>query len=131
VRQSHPGYAENYNHESDLRVGPAYARSIHRFRAGFTDGGTFRYVVAKHFEIPATGALLVADEALAEPLKGLGFIKNVQYVPVSAQNLEETIQYVLDEANRREIDRIRRCGQQLVLSNHRTRDRARQIDEAL
>ena len=131
ARRKHPGYAENYDYNSDPRVGPGYARTIHRFRAGFTDALTFHYVVAKHFEIPATGALLVADHAVMEPLKQLGFIQNVHYVPVSAENLEEKIQYALDEKNRSEIDGIRRCGQQLVLSSHKTRDRASLINSVL
>jgi hypothetical protein len=130
VRHQHPGYAENYDYENDARVGPGYARTIHRFKAGFTDALTLRYIVAKHFEIPATGALLVADGVVSEPLRALGFIENVHYVPVSAENLEEKIQYVLAERNSAEIDAVRRRGQQLVLSKHRTSDRAKLIDSA-
>ncbi len=126
----HPGYGEGYDYENDSRVGVGYARTIHRFRAGFTDALTYRYIVAKYFEIPATGALLVADGSVSEPLRQLGFIEHVNYVPVSAQNLEEKIEYVLAERNSAEIDTIRMRGQQLVLSNHRTSDRAKLIDEA-
>lgn len=128
VRHEHPGYGRSYDYENDARVGRGYARTIHRFRAGFTDALTYRYVVAKHFEIPATGALLVADGVVSEPLRQLGFVENVHYVPVSAENLEERIQYVLAEDNRAAIDEIRRRGQQLVLCAHRTCDRARLID---
>jgi hypothetical protein len=130
VRHEHPGYGESYDYENDARVGRGYASTIQRFRAGFTDALTYRYVVAKHFEIPATGALLVADSLVSEPLRQLGFVENVHYVPVSANNLEERIQFVLDEDNRAEIDEIRRRGQQLVLGAHRTRDRAKLIDIA-
>ena len=49
-------------------------------------------------------------------------------MPVSAENLEERIRYVLAEDNRAEIDEIRRRGQQLVLGAHRTSDRAGLID---
>jgi Glycosyl transferases group 1 len=128
VRHEHPGYGENYDYDNDARVGRGYANTIHRFRAGFTDALTYRYVVAKHFEIPATGALLVADGLVSEPLRQLGFVENVHYVPVSAENLEERIRYVLAEDNRAEIDEIRRRGQQLVLGAHRTSDRAGLID---
>jgi len=128
VRHEHPGYGEDYDYENDARVGRGYASTIHRFRAGFTDALTYRYVVAKHFEIPATGALLVADGLVSQPLRQLGFVENVHYVPVSAENLEERIRYVLAKGNRAEIDEIRRRGQQLVLGAHRTRDRAKLID---
>lgn len=129
VRHQHPGYSEGYDYQKDARVGGGYARTIHRFRAGFTDALTFRYVVAKHFEIPATGALLVADGIVREPLRELGFIENVHYVPVGAENLEEKIRYVLHRGNRAEIDEMRRRGQQIVLQSHRTCDRARLIDK--
>jgi hypothetical protein len=128
VRHPHPGYGEAYDYEKDTRIGVGYARTIHRFKAGFTDALTFRYVVAKHFEIPATGALLVADAGVSEPLRQLGFIENVHYVPALLEDLEEKIQYVLDDENSAEIDAIRRRGQQLVLSRHRTCHRAQLID---
>jgi hypothetical protein len=130
VRHEHPGYSEGYDYEHDARVGTGYASTIHRFKAGFTDALTFGYVVAKHFEIPATGTLLVADGVVSGPLRELGFIENVHYVPVSADNLEEKTQYVLDESNRGEIDEIRRRGQDLVLSRHKTCDRADLINRA-
>jgi hypothetical protein len=111
-------------------VGPGYARKINQHRIAFTDCLTFKYVVAKYLEIPATGALLLADDAVSEPLKELGFIENTHYIPVSKENLEDRVQYVLDERNRGEVDRIRRSGQELVWKKHKTIDRARQINEA-
>jgi hypothetical protein len=63
-------------------------------------------------------------------LRQLGFLENVHYVSVSAENLEERIRYVLDERNHAETDEIRQKAQQLVLGNHRTADRARLIDQA-
>jgi len=130
VQHAHPGYAENYDYDTDTRVGVGYARTINRFKAAFTDALTLGYVVAKHFEIPATGTLLVADGAVSGPLRELGFCENVHYIPVTAENLEEKIQYILDERNRVEIEEIRRRGQELVLNNHRTWHRAELIDTA-
>lgn len=128
VHHQHPGYAETYDYESDTRIGRGYARRIHECKAGFTDAATFGYVVAKHFEIPATGALLVADGIVGEPLRRLGFAENIHYISVSAENLEDSIRYIVDESNRPKIDAIRRRGQQLVLGTHMTSDRARLID---
>jgi hypothetical protein len=126
----HPGYGERFDYENDARVGSGYARLIHRYRAGFTDGTFFGYTVAKHFEIPATGALLIADGGISEPLRNLGFIEDIHYISVSAENLEEKLRCVLNEKKRAETDEIRRRGQQLVLGSHRTADRARFIDQA-
>ena len=130
VQHEHPGYRENYDYERDLRIGAGYARTIHRFKAAFTDALTFRYVVAKHFEIPATGTLLVADGTVREPLRQLGFIEDVHYVPVSGETLEERISYVLDSCHNDEIESIRRRGQELVLRKHTTCHRASLIDGA-
>jgi hypothetical protein len=130
VRHAHPGYHERFDHETDARVGAGYAHLIRRYLAAFTDALTFRYVVAKYFEIPATGSLLAADGSVAGPLGELGFEPGVHYVPVTLENLEERLGYILEDANRGEIDEIRRRGQQLALSCHRTCHRARAIDEA-
>jgi hypothetical protein len=129
VYKAHPGYHCGYNHENNMSVGRGYAESLNEHRAGFTDGLIFKYVVAKHFEIPATGALLFADDSVREPLRQLGFIENEHYVSLSRENLEDRIQYVLDCRNHEELDEIRRRGQKLVWANHKTSDRARLIDE--
>ncbi|MEP6819845.1 MAG: glycosyltransferase [bacterium] len=125
----HPGYFTGYDYENDQNIGRGYAKTINRYRAAFTDSLIFGYVVAKYFEIPATGALLLAEDAVSGPLRELGFIENRHYVPVSKENLEERIQYVLDEKNHEELDQIRRNGQELVWDRHKTADRARQIDK--
>jgi len=130
VYQQHPGYYTGYDYQNDENVGTGFARKLNSYRAAFTDNGVYRYVVAKYFEIPATGALLLADDAVSEPLSQLGFIKYQHYVPVSKENLEEQIQFVLDPKNHDELDQIRKAGQDLVWQRHRTSDRARQIDEA-
>jgi len=129
VYQGHPGYFTGYDYENHQAIGCGYARTINRHRAAFTDNLIYRYVVAKYFEIPATGALLFAENAVSGPLKELGFIENVHYVPVSKENLEERMEYILDESNHQELDEIRRAGQALVWERHKTSDRARQINE--
>jgi len=126
---AHPGYHCQYDYERNVDVGRGYAERLNKFRVGFTDALTYEYVVAKYFEIPATGALLLADAVVSEPLRKLGFIANEHYLPVSKENLEERIQFVLDVANHEELDKIRRRGQELVCQKHKTIDRARQIND--
>jgi hypothetical protein len=124
----HPGYYTGYDYESDQYIGGAYAQTINRYRAAFTDSLIYRYVVAKYFEIAATGALLFADDAVSGPLRELGFLENQHYLPVSKETLEDRIEYVLNERNHEELDEIRRSGQELVWERHKTVDRARQIN---
>jgi hypothetical protein len=125
----HPGYQCTFDYERDERVGAGYARLINRHRAAFTDSPKYGYVVAKYFEIPATGALLLADAAAREPLERLGFVEGAHYISISARDMEEKIAYVIDEKNHARIDEIRRAGQKLVWERHKTGDRARLIDE--
>lgn len=125
----HPGYHCSYDHRTNQNVGRGYAEKINKHRAAFTDSLIYEYVVAKYFEIPATGALLLADDAVRAPLKELGFIENVHFVAVSKDNLEDKILYVLNESNHEELDEIRRRGQQLVWERHKTSDRARRINQ--
>jgi hypothetical protein len=126
----HPGYQRSYDYDTDEEVGRGYAETIYKYRAAFTDCAIQKYVVAKYFEIPATGALLLADDAVGPQLRELGFIGNEHYLPASEDNLEERIRYVLDEGNHEELDEVRRRGQRLVWERHKTSDRARQIDAA-
>ncbi|HET8670012.1 MAG TPA: glycosyltransferase [Candidatus Saccharimonadales bacterium] len=126
----HPGYYCDYDYRTNQDVGLGYARKLNRYRVGFTDSLIYEYVVAKHFEIPATGALLLAENAVSGWLEKLGFKVNEHYLPVSKENLEEIVQYVLNEQNHDELDKIRRRAQDLVQERHKTSDRARQINEA-
>jgi hypothetical protein len=128
IHHEHPGYHCRYNYESDANIGAQYARKINKYRIGFTDCSIYSYIVAKYFEIPSTGALLLADDTISEPFRELGFIENIHYVPVSMNNLEEKIQYVLHEKHHPELDEIRKRGQALVWEKHTTSHRARLID---
>ena len=130
VCQSHPGYYTGFDYDQDTDLGRSYAMKINNYRAAFTDSSVFKYVVAKYFEIPATGALLLADDSVSVALEQLGFVEHEHYVPVSEETLEEKIRFVLDERNHEELDKIRRRAQQLVLACHKTSDRASQIDVA-
>jgi hypothetical protein len=59
----------------------------------------------------------------------LGFRDGVHYLSVRPENLKPRIKEVLDPENRKEIDEMRRQGQQLVLERHLVEHRAKQIDE--
>lgn len=129
VYHPHPGYHCGYDYERDENVGPGYAEKIHRHLAAFTDALVYRYTVAKFFEIPATGALLLGDRAVSDALRSLGFEEDIHYLPVGSEDVEERIAWALDPVNRPRVDEIRRRGQALVLERHTTSHRARQVDE--
>ena len=71
---------------------------------------------------------MLADNTISAPFRELGFVENMHYIPVSKENLEEKIKYVLNEKHHLELDEIRKRGQALVWEKHTTNDRARLID---
>jgi hypothetical protein len=125
----HPGYHCEFDHHSDERVGKGYAKMIARHLAAFTDGLIYGYLVAKFFEIPATGALLLGEERMKDSLASLGFRDGVHYLSVGPENLKPRIEEALNPKNRKEIDEIRRQGQKLVMNRHLVEHRAKQIDD--
>jgi hypothetical protein len=129
VEHPHPGYHCAHDHETSDVVGAGYARRINATRAAFTDASKFNYLLAKFFEIPAAGSLLLGDAAVEKELSQLGFCQRVHYIPVSYATLERELRYILDGKNHAELDEVRRRGQQLVWSRHKTSDRAKLIDD--
>jgi hypothetical protein len=127
--QDHPGYSCTFDYRGDMRVGRGFAASMRGCLAAFTDASTYGYVVAKHFEIPATGALLLAERAVSSQLATLGFTAGEHYVSVDASDLEQVVEHVLHPAHRREIDAIRHRAHALVHTRHTTAHRAAQINE--
>jgi hypothetical protein len=126
----HPGYHCSYDHERDPRVGRGYAQAMGSCLAAFTDGLRHHYLVAKFFEIPATGALLIADRDMAPQLARVGLDDGVHYLSASSDDLEAVVDRVLEERNRAEIDAIRFRAHALVHQRHTTEHRAREIDTA-
>lgn len=129
VEHPHPGYQCHHDHETSGVVGAGYARRINASRAAFTDASKFNYMLAKFFEIPATGSLLLADAAVEPQLSQLGFRPLAHYIPVSDATLESDLRHILDARNHAELDEVRRRGQQLIWARHKTSDRAKLIDE--
>lgn len=129
VVHEHPGYSCSFDYERDARVGRSFAETMRGCLAAFTDALVYHYIVAKHFEIPATGALLLADRAVAPQLAELGFADGEHYVSVTRAELEPVVERILDPRNREEIDAIRRRGHALIHARHTTAHRTRQIDE--
>lgn len=124
-------YFKGANHEF---YGINYIKYLNKYLVAFTCCSRPRtpYLVNKFFEIPASGALLMAyDELVKEPLKKLGFIDNVNYISVNESNVKEKIDYVLNPKNRKEINMIRQNGYDMVWSNHTLFDRVQIIEKTV
>jgi hypothetical protein len=127
----HPGYDCTFDYATDARVGSGYASAIQSCLAAFTDALVHEYLVAKHFEIPATGALLIADRAVSAQLLALGFIDGTHYLSTTLDDLESVVDYAVSPSHRAEIDEIRAKGHALVHSRHAVGHRAEQIDRLI
>lgn len=89
--------------------------------------------VAKFFEVPASGSLLVGfTGSKREIFESIGWKDGVNYCEVTPSTIRETIAFILDPANRVQVEKIRRAGYDLVRENHsigqRTRDFIEMID---
>lgn len=112
--------------------GHRYIKYLNKYIAGITCCSCEKtpYIVAKFFEIPASGALLMAyDEFVKEPLSKLGFVDGENYISVNFKNIEEKIKFVLDKNNRELIDKIRLNGYNLIWNNHTLTHRVQIIDD--
>ena len=127
----HPRYGRSKLHNI---IGKKYIEYINKYRYAFTccsDENT-PYIVQKFFEIPGSGALLIAyDKYIKGELESLGFKDNENYISVDEDNLEEKIRFVLDENNREMIERIRKNGYNFINNNHTHHIRASKLIEFL
>ena len=112
-------------------VGYDYIKFLNKYIACFTCclNKNTPYIVAKFFEISASGALLIAyDEYVKNELKQLGFIDGYNYISVDSDNLLQKIKWVTDINNKNDIDRIRINGYNLVKSQHCLINRVKYVD---
>jgi hypothetical protein len=128
VVYDHPGYATSYDYERDPRVGRGFADAMRRHLAAFTDALVHHYIVAKHFEIPATGALLIADRAVRGQLEALGFVDGEHYLSAASHDLERVAAHAVHPHYREEVDAIRKRGHALVHARHTVEERAKAIE---
>ena len=114
----HPKYSKNKLHDI---IGKKFIQKLNEYRAVFTCclNVSTPYLVQKFFEIPGSGALLIAyDKWVEEPLKELGFVDMENYLSVNEENLEEKISFIFDEKNFDLIESIRINGYNFIHEKH-------------
>ena len=110
----------------------AYADKMAGYGVGITGCSAIQYVIAKVFEIPAAGQLLLVNAEVAPLLRELCLVDGEHYVGYhSFAHMEAQVEFALDPANRAEVDRIRKNGHDLVARAHSTRARALQMDRMM
>jgi hypothetical protein len=106
--------AINVDHKRSEYVGNRYAELLNSYFCCVTSSSVFNYAVAKYFEIPAAGSLLIADEV--NDLKRAGFVPNKHYVPITRSNVIKRISHCLKNPN--DYNHIRIQGMKFVRENH-------------
>jgi hypothetical protein len=123
-RLEHPGYGRSAYHGAI--VGQAFYDFLHQFACVLTDGGVYRYTVAKYFEIPYTGALMLADPV--PDLDELGFRAGQHFVAVEETTpLGPLVDDIL--SNFEQYRDIRAAGRDLIMQRHTEETRRQQARE--
>ena len=125
---THPNYKKfDYDNLKNLKIGNNFGKVLNAHICCFTDCSSLQYILAKYFEIPASGALLLAEENAYGDLEKLGFIDNVNYIKCTKNNIMNKINWILNPVNINEVDKIRRNGQNHVLNNHHIMHRVKKM----
>lgn len=95
-------------------AGNAYAKLLNSYFCCAASSSIFNYAVAKYFEIPAAGSLLIANET--NDLKRIGFVPHQHYVPITKANAIKTIKRCIENPN--DYNDIRKKGMEYVRNNH-------------
>lgn len=114
---NHPGYRKIQHNF----VGEEYFKKLNKYLISVATCGfpKYNYSVGKYFEIPASGALLLAfTDPIIKELEKYGFKDMENMVSFNKKNLEEKIKYVLNPENIDEINKIRLNGYNLILNKH-------------
>lgn len=123
VRKEHPGCfrPDRGAPRPNTVWGRAYGELLGKAKIGISTGGVPLYPVAKYFEIPATGSLLLAQKVPA--LDRLGFVDGENMVVLDTDEPVDQIRELLQNPDR--LSRIALAGRQLILDRHTWSHRAR------
>ena len=109
------------NNKKNLIYGKKFYLYINQYLCGFTCDLIPKrpYLVAKHFEIMASGALLLScNPNTKQYFQMLGYNDMEHYISCDPDNIEEKTNFILNPDNRELIDKIRKTGYEYTIQNH-------------
>ena len=104
-----------------------FFKAMRDARYGFTCGSVMRWPIRKYFEIPGSGAVLVAERC--NGWAALGFADGANAVCCEASDILEAHRWLAQHPDRAQA--IAKAGFKLVLERHTTQARGEQIVESL
>jgi len=109
-------------------MGSAYAKTLNRYFCSFVGlGDPGAFPLAKYFEVPATGSLLLAEDSLE--VRKVGFVADKNYISVNKDNVFAKINRCL--ANPEAYRTVRLEGMRFVRTNHSVENRIQRIGKIL
>ena len=113
----HPGYT---HFKQSRFLGRGFASELNRYVACITDGLHLNYTIAKVFEIPSAGCLLLINAEMRAALARHGMFDGVHFLSYRnrRQSLERVVDYILRPANAAKIRAKRQRAQALVWRRH-------------
>jgi hypothetical protein len=119
----HRGYS--FDHGQNQQVD--FANQIASYSAAFTCGLFHHYIVAKMFEIPAVGTLMLVNNNVSDLLRALRLIDGIHYKSYDSMDPEPTLKWAVDPANQDAVDKMRQAGMELVREHHQVGHRVHAI----
>ena len=131
VRARHPRYGLGGTPLQPYEIAPVlnetYALALNSHYCSVATGSKYRYVLAKYFEIPAAGALLLGERTPDSDAVGLK--PGVHYVPIDRTNVVAKMNECVRHPER--FEEIRVAGCEYVRAHHSVCNRAEQLEEML
>jgi len=123
----YPDYDEKHSEEELKELGfyinDSYIELLHSYLAGFATPSILKYTVAKYFEIPATGSLLLGVRT--DDLDKLGFRPYKHYIPFTQDTIKQTVSSIVN--NPQKYREIRLSGMEFVRKYHSINNRFNQL----
>lgn len=102
----------------DNICGKKFYDYLNKYLCCFVDT-TRDYILAKVFEICASGALLLCmNTNVKNIMDDIGFKDKFNYISCTRENFNDVANYILDKNNLNEINKIRYEGYKLIINNH-------------
>lgn len=109
--------------EIEACINKSYAETLNKYFCSIATDSIYHYGLAKYFEIPAAGSLLLGVRT--PDIDRAGFVPWAHYIPISEVNMLAQIEAVLIEPHA--FSDIRKIGCSYVRHNHSVRNRIRQL----
>ena len=98
----HPGYDPSITianiDRTKYKIGDDFAKELNAYCCAVTCTSSFKYVLAKHFEIAAAKTILLTDRCV--DLDKIGFVPDVHYIEVTSDNVRSKIYEVVNNTNK-------------------------------